>query len=211
MNKMLSYLFENFMEYQNSILIHLKLSFSALIIGVLIGIIFGILCLKYKEISQIIINFFNFLRIIPSLVVLILILPLLGTGFNPALVALVILGIPPILINTYLGITSISPSILEAGKSMGMNNWHILLKIQGPLATPLILTGIRIAAVEIIASATLASYIGAGGLGDIIFTGLALNDHYMLFWGGISVAALSICSEIILFFIQHYVTKYERY
>lgn len=211
MNKMLSYLFENFMEYQNSILIHLKLSFSALIIGVLIGIIFGILCLKYKEISQIIINFFNFLRIIPSLVILILILPLLGTGFNPALVALVILGIPPILINTYLGITSISPSILEAGKSMGMNNWHILLKIQGPLATPLILTGIRIAAVEIIASATLASYIGAGGLGDIIFTGLALNDHYMLFWGGISVAALSICSEIILFFIQHYVTKYERY
>lgn len=155
-------------------------------------------------------NIFNFFRIIPSLAVLVLVLPLLGVGFVPALFALVFLAIPPILINTYLGFNNIDKSVIESAEGMGMSKKELLFKIQIPLALPLIITGIRTASVEVIASATLASYIGAGGLGDFIFKGLLLNETKLLIVGGVSVAVLSIFSEIILFIFQQLVTKYER-
>lgn len=155
-------------------------------------------------------NFFNFLRIIPSLAILVLALPILGTGFTPALVALILLAVPPILINTYLGFKNIGPSIIESAEGMGMGYRELLFKIQLPLAMPLIITGVRTSSVEVIASATLASYIGTGGLGDFIFTGLSMNDYTMLLVGGISVAILSIIAEIILFFLQQGITRYQR-
>ncbi|WP_312884182.1 ABC transporter permease [Clostridium psychrophilum] len=127
----------------------------------------GILCYKCTKVSQPIMNLFNFFRIIPSLAVLVLVMPIIGTGFFPALLALVILAIPPILINTYLGINNIDGSI-ESAKGMGMDYKRMLRTIEIPLAMPLIITGVRTSAVEVIASATLASYIGAGGL-EILF------------------------------------------
>lgn len=128
----------------------------------------------------------------------------------PALFALMILAIPPILINTFLGFNNIDKSVIESAEGMGMNKRELLFKIQFPLAMPLILTGIRTSSIEVIASATLASYIGAGGLGDFIFKGLVLNDTKLLIVGGGTVALLSIFSEIILFTFQQFITKYER-
>lgn len=208
--EIINYVLENSDKYLNALFIHILISIIAIGIGILLGIPFGIISFKSNKLSGYIINIFNFFRIIPSLAVLVIVLPLLGVGFVPALVALIFLAIPPILINTYLGFNNIDKSIIESAEGMGMNKKELLLKIQFPIALPLIITGIRTASIEVIASATLASYIGAGGLGDFIFKGLLLNETKLLIVGGVSVATLSIFSEIILFILQQFVTRYQR-
>lgn len=110
----------------------------------------------------------------------------------PAVTALMILAIPPILLNTIVGFRSVSAAMIEAGEGMGMNHRQVLWKIRIPLALPMILSGVRTALVEIVASATLAAKIGAGGLGEIIFTGLGLNRPELLLLGGFLVAVLSL-------------------
>lgn len=179
-------------------------------LGILLGVSFGIISFKCKKVSSYLMNLFNFFRIIPSLAILVIVMPILGVGFVPALVALTVLSIPAILINTYLGFNNIDPAIIEAAQGMGMNEKELLLKVEIPLALPIIITGIRTASIEVISSATLASYIGAGGLGDFIFKGLALNDTKLLVIGGATVAVLSIFSEVTLFITQQFASKYER-
>lgn len=210
LNEIIKFLLSNTKQYYTAVLIHISISITAVLISIAIAVPLGVLCSKSSKILYPVMNFFNFLRIIPSLAILVLALPILGTGFTPALIALIILAVPPILINTYLGFKNISPSIIESAEGMGMGYRELLFKVQSPLAMPLIITGVRTSSVEVIASATLASYIGAGGLGDFIFTGLSMNDYTMLLVGGISVAILSIIAEIILFFLQQGITRYQR-
>lgn len=169
------YFSNNMFTFWNSWKEHLEISLLALIGSTLIGITLGTLSTKYGRSEKWIISLFQTLRIVPSLAVLLLLLPIMGTGFRPALVALIILGIPPILMNTISGLQGVSMSLLDSAKGVGMSERQIRWKIQFPVAGPLILTGIKTAAIEIIASATLAAKIGAGGLGEIIFTGLGLN------------------------------------
>lgn len=190
--------------------VHIIISLIAISVGIIIGVTLGIVSFKSEKVSHYIMNFFNFLRIIPSLAILVIVMPILGVGVVPALFALIVLAVPPILISTFLGFNNINKSVIESAEGMGMNKKELLLRIQLPLAMPLILTGIRTASIEVIASATLASYIGAGGLGDFIFKGLVLNDTKLLIVGGGTVALLSIFSEIILFSLQQRITRYER-
>ncbi|MGH4052637.1 MAG: ABC transporter permease [Clostridium sp.] len=206
----MDYLLGHIDKYYEAVIIHSCISGAAILISIIIAVPLGILCAKYAKASQPIMNLINFFRVIPSLAILVLAMPILGTGFLPALIALVILALPPILINTYLGIKNIDISILESAKGMGMDYRKMLLKIEIPLALPLIITGVRTSAVEVIASATLASYIGAGGLGDFIFTGIVMNDFRILIIGGASVALLSVIAEILLFIFQQKITKYQR-
>ena len=206
----INYLLNNIDKYYQALRIHIYISITAILISIIIAVPLGILCAKFTILSQPLMNLFNFFRIIPSLAVLVLVMPMLGTGFFPALLALVILAIPPILINTCLGIKNIDESVVESAKGMGMNFKKMLLKIEIPLALPLIITGVRTSSVEVIASATLASYIGAGGLGDFIFTGLGMNDFRILLIGGASVALLSVILEIMLFILQQIITRYQR-
>lgn len=206
----IDYIRSNYIQYYQAVRIHVLISIAAVLVSTIIAVPLGIMCSKNKMFSIPIMNLFNFLRIIPSLAVLVLVMPILGTGFLPALLALVILAIPPTLINTYLGFKNVDEFILESSRGMGMGSKMILFKIEIPLAMPLILTGIRTSAVEVIASAALASYIGAGGLGDFIFTGLGLNDYRMLLAGGISIALLAIISEILLSLLQYGITRYQR-
>ena len=190
--------------------VHIIISLIAISVGIIIGVTLGIVSFKSEKVSHYIMNFFNFLRIIPSLAILVIVMPILGVGVVPALFALIVLAVPPILISTFLGFNNINKSVIESAEGMGMNKKELLLRIQLHLAMPLILTGIRTASIEVIASATLASYIGAGGLGDFIFKGLVLNDTKLLIVGGGTVALLSIFSEIILFSLQQRITRYER-
>jgi osmoprotectant transport system permease protein len=208
--EVIKFIISNSNQYYKAISIHILISLTALAISITIAVPLGIICAKSRKLLFPIINLFNLLRIIPSLAILVLVLPILGTGFVPAVVALIVLAIPPIISNTYMGFKNINQSIIESAEGMGMDEKDILFKIQIPLALPLILTGIRISSVEVIASATIASYIGAGGLGDFIFTGISMNDFIMIFVGAASVALLSIFSEIILITLQHTLTKYQR-
>lgn len=125
---------------------------------------------------------------------LFLLIPFIGTGMFPAIIALVVLALPPLLINTILGFNEVSPLYKEVGTALGMDPRQLRRQIEIPLALPYILNGTKLALVEIIASATLATYIGAGGLGTLIFTGLGLYDMSYVVIGGVSVALLSLLS-----------------
>lgn len=207
--KVIEYLSTHKLEYLTAIKIHLTLSIEALLLATVIAVPLGIICYRNKKLAKYITGCFNTLRIIPSLAILVLMIPLMGTGMLPALVALTILAIPPVLINTTAGFLSIEPSLYEVAKGMGMDKSQIFFKVEVPLSLPLILTGIRTAAVEATASATLAAYIGAGGLGNIVFTGLGLNRTELLLVGGISVAAISILVEVLLSILQSSITRYQ--
>ncbi len=204
------YILENNVRFQEAVQVHLKLSFSALILSLIICIPLGMICAKKEKLSILIINSMNSLRVIPSLAILIIVLPVLGTGFLPALVALTILACPPILINTYLGFRTIDHAIIQSAWGMGMSERQILRKIEVPLAIPLIIVGGRTAAVEVIASATLASFIGGGGLGTFIVNGLGMYNFSLLLVGAIPVALLAVLIEIVFTGMERTVTGYRR-
>ncbi|MFZ2257505.1 MAG: ABC transporter permease [Clostridiaceae bacterium] len=206
---MIKYISENLDSYGSSILEHIGLSVLALVVAISIGIPFGYFSVKYKNREKTISSFFQILRIIPSLAVLILLIPFMGTGIKPALTALILLAIPPILLNTAAGLQGVPDFMLETAYGMGMTEQQVLFKVKFPLALPLIMTGLKTAMIEIIASATLASKIGAGGLGDIIFTGLGLNRPDLLLVGGITVALLSITATGLLELLDHLLLKYK--
>lgn len=203
------YFQENWMEYANCVGQHLGISFLSFIIAALIGIPFGCLCAQSRKAEQYVVGFFQILRIIPSLAILILLIPIMGVGVKPAMTALVFLAIPPILMNTTAGLLDVPDFMLETAKGLGMTDQQIFWKVKIPQALPMILAGMKTALVEIIASAAIAAKIGAGGLGGLILTGLSLNRTDLLLVGGISVAALSLLTGRIFHQVEHRLLRYK--
>ena len=177
---------------------HAELSASALAIAVLIAVPLGIWCAHDRRAATAVVGLATAARVVPSLAVLTLVLPVLGLGFRPALVALTLLAVPPILINTYVGFRDVDAAVTEAAAAMGMNAAAIIRRVEAPLATPVVIAGIRTSAVEVIASATLATFIGGGGLGDLINNGLQLDDASMLLTGAFLVALMALAAELAL-------------
>jgi osmoprotectant transport system permease protein len=181
---------------------HLLLVGVPLAIGLGLGLPFGLLSSRSRLASTVLINSFNALRVIPSLAILFVAIPYFGLTFTSAAMALTLLAIPPIIISTDVAFRSIEPSILEAAKGMGMTPAQVLRQVEIPLALPVIIAGIKTATVEVIASATLAAFIGAGGLGTFIVLGFALYDNTILLVGAIPVAVLALGAEMSLSAIQ---------
>jgi osmoprotectant transport system permease protein len=181
---------------------HLNLSLSALSIALVIAIPLGIWIARRAALAQPVISAFGALRLIPSLAVLFLALPYLGTGYWPALVALTVLAIPPVLINSYAGIRNIDRALVEAASGVGMAPRQVLWRVEVPLAMPVIIAGIRTAAVEVVSSATLAAFIGGGGLGVFITRGFALLEPRIMLVGAVSVALLALLAELLLALLQ---------
>ena len=177
---------------------HLFLSLSALLIALVVCLPLGIWIAHRSALAQPVLNLFNALRVIPSLVILFLALPYLGIGTLPSLVALTILACPPILINTYAGMRQVNRAVIEAAYGMGMSFSQVLFRVEIPLSAGAILGGIRISSVEVISSATLASFIGGGGLGDFITRGFALFDVRVMLVGAIPVALMVLAAELLL-------------
>ena len=177
---------------------HVGLAVSALLAALVIAIPLAAGIAERNRLRSVTLGFVNVLRVIPSLAVLVLALPFLGVGFRPALLALALLAIPPIVINTDLGLRSVPTPLLEAARGLGMTAEQISRRVRWPLAAPVVLAGVRTAAVEVIASATLAAFIGGGGLGEYIIDGLANQDYSELLTGAVAVAALAILTELAL-------------
>lgn len=175
---------------------HLLLVGIALGIGIAVCVPLGVVTSRSRVASVTIINGFNALRVIPSLAILFLALPYFGLSLKSAVLALTILALPPILINTDAAFRTIDPAIREAAYGMGMARMEVLRRVEFPLAMPVIIAGIRTAAVEVIASATLAAFIGGGGLGLYITRGFALLDTSILLVGAVPVALLALIAEI---------------
>lgn len=185
-------------EVTAALRVHAALSGSALAIAAVACIPLGIWCAHNRTAAASVISTVNALRVIPSLAVLTLMLPLLGLGFKPALVALTLLASPPILINAYVGFRDVDAAVKEAATAMGMTAGEIMRRVETPLAFPVVIAGVRTAAVEVIASATLATFIGGGGLGDLINNGLQLDDATMLASGAVLVALMALAAEVAL-------------
>ena len=181
---------------------HLLLVFLALAISLLVALPLGWWTARSPLGSAIFINGFNSLRVIPSIAILFLAIPYLGLSFTAAAIALIILAVPPILINTNVAFRSINPHLQEAAIGMGMSPLQLLWEIEIPLALPIIIAGIKTATVEVIASATLAAFIGAGGLGRFVVLGFSLYDNSILLLGAIPVALLALIAEIGLGILQ---------
>jgi osmoprotectant transport system permease protein len=175
---------------------HLLLVGIALGIGIVLCVPLGVVTSRSRVASITVINGFNALRVIPSLAILFLALPYFGLSLKSAVLALTILALPPILINTDAAFRNIDPAIREAAYGMGMAWREVLGRVEFPLAAPVIVAGIRTAAVEVIASATLAAFIGGGGLGIYITRGFALYDNAILLVGAVPVALLALIAEI---------------
>lgn len=194
-------------NYLGQTLEYLKLCGYSIAIAIVIGVVLGALVSRNAVLAFLAINLSGLMRSIPIIAVLFLFVSAFGQlGFFPSLIALIVLGIPPILVNTYTGIRGVDPAAIDAAKGMGMTTWQIATKIQAPLVTPLVAAGIRTSAVQIVATATLAAFIGAGGYGDYIVDGLTVFNYTELIVGAVSVAVLAMLVELSLSWLQRAVT-----
>ncbi len=177
------------------ILEHIGLSLISLGLGVLVAVPLGIILSQFPKIANVVIGIASVLQTVPTLALLALMVPLLGVGAVPAVVALFIYSLLPILRNSYLGMSGVDPNLLDAAKGMGMSTGQVIQKVQLPMAIPVIMAGIRLSAVYVIAWTTIAAYIGGGGLGDFIFNGLQTYRQDLIFGGTIPVIIIAIVMD----------------
>ncbi|RZM25242.1 MAG: ABC transporter permease subunit [Pedobacter sp.] len=182
---------------------HIGLTLISLILALLIALPLGILIARRRKIAGIVLGIAGVLQTIPSIALLGIMIPFLGIGPKPAILALFLYALLPIIRNTYTGITEVDSTVRDAAMGMGMNNWQILTRVELPLAFPVLMAGIRTAAVINIGVATLAAYIAAGGLGEFIFGGIALNNRNMILAGAIPAALLAIIFDFLLSLLQN--------
>jgi len=175
-------------------------------VAILIGVVLGAAVSRNSILAFIAVNLSGIMRAIPVIAFLIAVLPYLGVGFTPSVVALIILGIPPVLLNTIAGIRGIDPAIIDAAKGMGMTNLQIIWSIQTPLVLPILAAGIRTSAVQVIATAPLAAYINGRGYGDYIVDGLNLFNTTEILVGALAVALLAIIVEVCMSWLQRLLT-----
>ena len=189
-------------EYGNEILLkfweHFYLSFLAIFLGILVAVPLGALLTRVEKGSETIIKVVGVFQTIPSLALLSIMIPFFGIGKIPAVIALFLYSLLPILRNTYVGIKSVDATYLDAAKGMGMSQMQRLLQIELPLAMGVIMAGIRVSTVYVISWTTLASYSGAGGLGDFIFNGLNLYRMDLVMMGTIPITLLALLSDALL-------------
>jgi osmoprotectant transport system permease protein len=193
---------------------HLWLSALAVLVAVLLAAPLGVWLGHRGRGGFLAVNVTNLGRALPSMALLAFALPLtialgLGLGFWPTLVALIPLGIPPILTNSYAAVRAVDPDVVEAGRGMGLSEWQVLRGVELPIALPLIIAGIRNAAVAIVATATLGALVAGGGLGRYIVDGLALQDYQRLFVGALLVALLAIVTEVLFGLLERAITSPE--
>ncbi len=175
---------------------------AACVIALPIGLVFG----HSGRFGGLAINVSNVGRAIPSFAILVLALQIFGIGATPAFVALVLLAIPPILTNAFVGMRDVDPELREAARGLGMRPGQVVLRVELPVAMPVVMAGVRTAGVQVVATATLAALVAWGGLGRFIVDGFGQRDFVQLFAGALLVAALAFAAELFLAGLQHALT-----
>lgn len=188
---------------------HLFLVFTAIAIAILIGIPLGILITRRPALSKPVLGFANAIQTMPSLAIFGFLIPVPfigGIGARTAIVALILYSLLPIIRNTYLGIMGVDPAIREAGIGMGMTDRQLLLQVEIPLALGVILGGVRLASVIGVGLATIAAAIGAGGLGEFIFRGVAIVDSQLILAGAIPAAIMALTADFAIGLVERRLT-----
>ncbi|KAA6450686.1 ABC transporter permease [Bacillus swezeyi] len=177
---------------------HLYISVIAVLLGIIVAVPLGVILTRMKKGAGTVIGVVNIVQTLPSLAILAFFIPLLGVGKVPSIVALFFYSVLPILRNTYIGVKGVNRNLLESGKGIGMTAWEQIRLIELPLSVPVIMAGIRTSTVYLIGWATLASFIGGGGLGDYIFIGLNLYQPEYIIAGAVPVTILAILIDYFL-------------
>lgn len=188
----------------------LYISASALLLGVLVAVPLGVLLTRFDKTAKVVVGLASMLQTVPSLALLALMIPLLGIGKVPAIVALFIYSLLPILRNTYIGMNGVDPTLKDSARGMGMTTMQSIVQVELPMAMQVIMAGIRLSAVYVLAWATLASYIGAGGLGDFIFNGLNLYQPDLIIGGTIPVTLLALIVDYLLGKLEYHLTPISQ-
>ena len=203
MTELWHFLVANQSEILDQTLEHMALTFIALAIAVAIGVPLSILCTRYRRLATPVLGAVGVIQTIPSIALLGFMLPLLGIGAVPAIVALLLYALLPIVRNTYAGIDEVDAAVVESARGMGMTDLQVLSKVELPLAVPVIFAGIRTATVINVGVATLCALIGAGGLGEFIFRGIALNNGVMIMAGALPAALLALVFDKMLGIVEN--------
>lgn len=186
--------------------VHIQLVFFSMIIATVIAVSLGILVTRVPQLKTVVLGGTGILQTIPSLALLGFMIPIFGIGVKTAIAALFLYSLLPIMRNTYTGIKEVDPATIEAARGMGMTSAQILFRVELPLALPTIMAGIRTAAVINVGNATLAAFIGAGGLGDFIFLGITRGIDGLILLGAIPAALLAILIESLFTLIERWST-----
>ena len=189
---------------------HIRLTMTAILIAGILGFFIGIAISKQKRVASVVIGICNICYTIPSIALLGLLIPFLGIGNKTAITTLSIYAVMPMVRNTYTGITSINPEIIEAATGMGSTDIQILARIKIPLAFIVILSGLRQMTVMVISMGGIASFVGASGLGVAIYRGITMYDPAMVFAGGLLIALLAVLSDNILGLFEYQYKKKRR-
>ena len=200
------FVLNNWAQISDLTLEHIRLTFTAVLISIVVGVPMGILISYIKQLSKPILGIANVIQAVPSLALLGLSIPLLGIGTLPAVVMVVIYSLLPIIKNTYIGIENIDPLTIEAARGIGLTNTQRLFKIRIPLALPVIMGGIRISAVTAVGLMTMAAFIGAGGLGYLIFSGIRTVSNEQILAGAIPACILAIVVDWVIGMVEKVVT-----
>ncbi|HLG65734.1 MAG TPA: ABC transporter permease [Ktedonosporobacter sp.] len=206
LNDVLQFIADPRNDFTGHTIEYLQICGLSIVVAMVIGVVLGIAVSRNALLAFIAVNLSGLMRAIPVIAFLIAALPYLGIGFVPTIVALIVLGIPPILLNTYTGIRGIDAATIDAARGMGMTTWQIIMRIQAPLVLPIVAAGVRTAAVQIVATATLAAIIGAGGYGAYIIDGLFKLNNTEILAGAIPVAVLALVVEVFMSWLQRAIT-----
>lgn len=186
---------------------HLAYSGLAVVVGLLVAGPIGALVGHTGRGAFLLVGLANVLRALPSLGLLILLVIVVGFGLFPVFLTLAIVAVPPLLAGTYAGVRNVDPAVVDAARGMGMRGSQVLLKVELPNALPLVLGGIRSAALQVIATAVLGAYVGFGGLGRYVIDGLRQQDYPQMAVGALLVAALALAVEGVLALVQRFVVS----
>jgi osmoprotectant transport system permease protein len=201
------YLGKNWAELLELTYEHIMMVLIGMGIALVIGVLLGIVCTKNERLASIILAVANLIQVFPSLALLTVLMLMFGLGSSTVVIALILYSLLPIIRNTYVGLKEVDPSITQAGKGVGMNSLQLLFRVQLPLAVPFLLAGVRIAAVISVGVAALAPFIGGGGLGTTIYSGINLRDPMQIYSGALIAAALAIFADYLLGKVQ---TKLDK-
>ena len=207
-SKFFDYISRNYHEILGFTLEHIQLVGISIIIAILIGVPLGIYLTANEHLADLVLQITSIIMTIPSIALFGLMIPILsiigqGIGFLPAFIALVLYSQLPIIRNTYTGINNVDPNIRDAAKGIGMSTFQRLIKVEIPIAMPLIMAGVRTATVLSIGIGAIAAFIGAGGLGVLINQGISRTNPTMIVVGAVAVSIMAILADLLLKFIQN--------
>jgi glycine betaine/choline ABC-type transport system substrate-binding protein/ABC-type proline/glycine betaine transport system permease subunit len=197
-NSFMNFVIDRKSQILDLFLQHIQLTIFSILVSIAIAIPLGILIVRYRKLSGPVIGFTNVVQSIPSLALLGFLIPVLGIGSKPAIIMVVMYSLLPIVKSTYTGLTNINPALIEAADGMGLTQTQVLLKVRFPLAMPIIMSGVRISSVTAVGLMTIAAFIGAGGLGYLVFSGVQTVNNNMILAGAIPACFLAIFLDFII-------------